>query len=93
MFSADDVALMATLTSVDLFTDAEGDELMHVIGSALSRVADAAIAFYVQSVESELAESGADAVILAQKAPGRPGRRWRSAPGWVPSSPICCGTA
>jgi adenylate cyclase len=70
MFSADDVGLMATLTSVDLFTDAEGDELMHVIGSALSRVADAAIAFYVQSVESELADSGADAVILAEKGAG-----------------------
>ena len=45
----DDVGLVRTLTSVDLFTAAEGDELMHVVGSALSKVADAAIAFYVQT--------------------------------------------
>jgi class 3 adenylate cyclase len=69
MFSADDGGLIATLT-VDLFTDVEGDELMHVIGSALSRVADAAISFYVQTVESDLADSGADVLSLAQKGTG-----------------------
>jgi len=68
MFSTDDVTLVGTLTSVDLFTVAEGDELLHVVGSALSRVADAAIAFYVQTVESDLADSGAPTVEMAQKA-------------------------
>jgi hypothetical protein len=53
MFSSDDVSLVATLSAVDLFTDAESDEILHVIGSALSRVADATIAFYVQTVESD----------------------------------------
>jgi adenylate cyclase len=70
MFSADDVGLIRTLASVDLFSDAESDELMHVIGSALSRVADAAIAFYVGSVESDLADSGANALELAKKGSG-----------------------
>jgi class 3 adenylate cyclase len=67
MFSAADVDLVRTLSSVDLFTDAEGDELMHVIGSALAKVADAAIAFYVQSVETELSEQGAGVLEMARK--------------------------
>jgi adenylate cyclase len=70
MFSSDDVGLVRTVTSVDLFTASEGDELLHVIGSALSRVADAAIAFYIQTIESDLADSGADALRLAQKGSG-----------------------
>ena len=67
MFSSADVSLVQTLSSVELFTDAESDELLHVIGGALSRVADAAIAFYVQTVESDLADCGADTLELAQK--------------------------
>ncbi len=67
MFSSDDVDFVCTLTSVDLFTVAESDEILHVIGSALSRVADAAIASYVQTVETELADSGADTLELARK--------------------------
>jgi class 3 adenylate cyclase len=68
MFSAADVSLIQTLSSVELFTDAESNELLHVIGSALSRVADAAISFYVQTVESDMADSGADTLQLAQKS-------------------------
>ena len=67
MFSSDDVSLVRTLSSVDLFTDSETDELLHVIGSALARVADAAISFYVQTVESDLVDGGADSLSLAQK--------------------------
>ncbi len=67
MFSTDDVSLVRTLSSIDLFTVAESDEILHVIGSALARVADAAIAFYVQTVESDLAASGADTLLMAQK--------------------------
>ncbi|MGH9018362.1 MAG: adenylate/guanylate cyclase domain-containing protein, partial [Acidimicrobiales bacterium] len=70
MFSADDVALVATLSSVDLFSDDEGDEILHVLGSALSKVADAAISFYVQSVEADLADRGASPLYLAQKGSG-----------------------
>ena len=70
MFSADDVRIIRTLTSVDLFTGTEGDELLHVVGSALARVADAAIAFYVGTVESGMEESGADALRLAQRSAG-----------------------
>jgi hypothetical protein len=39
MFSTADISFVETLSSVDLFTDNEGDELLHVVGSALSRVA------------------------------------------------------
>ena len=67
MFTAADVSLVATLSAVDLFTADESDEILHVIGSALSRVADATIAFYVQTVESDLAASGADTLSLARK--------------------------
>jgi adenylate cyclase len=68
MFSSDDVNLVRTLGSVELFTHAESDEILHVVGSALARIADAAIAFYVQTVESELSDSGADTLSLARKA-------------------------
>ena len=67
MFSAADVGLIQTLSSVELFSDAESHELLHVIGGALSRVADAAISFYVQTVESDMADSGADTLQLARK--------------------------
>jgi class 3 adenylate cyclase len=67
MFSAADVSVIRTLSSVELFSDAENNELLHVIGGALSRVADAAISFYVQTVESDLADAGADTLVLAQK--------------------------
>lgn len=68
MFSSADVSLVRSLTSVDIFGDTGADELLHVIGSALSRIADAAISFYVQSVEVELAEAGADTLLLAEKS-------------------------
>jgi adenylate cyclase len=74
MFSAGDVSLVATLTSVDLYTATQGDELLHVVGSALSRVADAVIAFYVGTVESGLADSGADALSLARKSADAAGK-------------------
>jgi adenylate cyclase len=67
MFSSADVSLVQSLSSIDLFTDAEDDELLHVVGSALSRIADAAIAFYVQTVEADLTDSGADSLLLAEK--------------------------
>jgi adenylate cyclase len=70
MFSTADVGLVETLTSVDLFTDDEGDELLHVVGGALARVADAVIAFYVGTVESGLTDSGAGALALARKSAG-----------------------
>ncbi len=68
MFSSADVSLVGSLISVDMYSHDEGDELLHVIGSALSRIADAAISFYVQTVESDLAEGGADTLLLAQKS-------------------------
>jgi len=68
MFSAADVALVRTLGSVDIFSGNEGDELLHVVGNALSKVADAAISVYVANVESALTDSGADTLYLAQRS-------------------------
>ncbi len=68
MFSSADVSLVQSLISVDMYTDDQGDELLHVIGSALSRIADAAISFYVQTVEYDLAEGGAGTLELARKS-------------------------
>jgi len=68
MFSTDDVELVRALCSIDLLEHAEGDELLRVVGSALARVADAAVAFYVHSVESDLADSGAGLSQLARKS-------------------------
>jgi len=68
MFSSADASFVRSLTTMDLFTDKEGDELLQVVGSALSRIADAAISFYVQNVEVELAEGGADPLQLAEKS-------------------------
>jgi class 3 adenylate cyclase len=70
MFSSADASLVRSLTSMDLFTGTESDEFLHVLGSALSRVADAAIAFYVQSVAAGLDDSGADSLLLAEKSSG-----------------------
>jgi class 3 adenylate cyclase len=67
LFSSADVAITRTLSSVDMFSAAGGSELLHVVGSALARVADAGIAFYVQNVESDLEDGGADVVELIQR--------------------------
>jgi len=67
MFSAADVELVETVVSANVFSETQGDEFLHVVGSALSRIADAAIAFYVAGVEADLTAQGADAVELARK--------------------------
>jgi adenylate cyclase len=67
MFSPADVDLLRTLVSTDLLSEEEGDEFLHVVGSSLARIAEAGIAFYVQSVEAELSAQGADTLRLAQK--------------------------
>lgn len=67
MFSDADAEFTRAMYSVDLFQHSEGDELLRVVGSALSRIADAAVAFYIQGVESNLIESGVRADAFARK--------------------------
>lgn len=67
MFSEADAAFLSAMTEVDFFTRAESDELLRVVGSALARVADAAVSFYIQTVESGLAERGAGLALHAEK--------------------------
>ncbi len=65
-FTVADVDLMRMLLSVDLFDLTHRGELLRVVGNALSRVADAAIASYVQDVETGLTEGGATPTELAK---------------------------
>jgi adenylate cyclase len=67
MFTAADVNLVETLVSTDLFTVEEGDEFLHVVGTALSRIAEAAVSSYVRGFEARLSAGGADPLRLAQK--------------------------
>ena len=67
MFSVEDVAVVETVISGIVFTETQGDELLHVVGSALSRIADAAISVYVATVEADLSAQGADPVELARR--------------------------
>ena len=65
-FRTDDVELIRSLARPDNFGSQGGDELLRVIGTALGRVADAAVSFYVQTIEWPLVESGASPLALAK---------------------------
>ena len=65
-FRTDDVELMRSLARPDNFGSRGGDELLRVIGTALGRVADAAVSFYVQTIEWPLVEGGAGPLALAK---------------------------
>lgn len=81
LFSDDDLTQVASLCSLELFEkEADGappgphsglgpgdTELLRVVGSSLARSADAAIAFYVQHVESDLSAAGASQIEIARK--------------------------
>ena len=46
-----------------------GDELLRVLGSSLTRVAEAAVAVYVQTVEPEMDLPGADVAARPKRWP------------------------
>ena len=55
MFTNDDVAMLGFLIdSLSFFTLEEGNELLHVIGTALSSVAEASVSAHVQGPESRV---------------------------------------
>ena len=68
IFSAADVELTRGLAASDIWSHGDADELLRVVGSALARVADAAVAFYVQTVESDLEASGATPAQFAEES-------------------------
>ena len=65
-FSTTDVELVRGLVAMESFLEHEGDELLRIVGSALGRVADAAVAVYVQTVETSMTEAGASGLDLAR---------------------------
>jgi adenylate cyclase len=66
MFSEQDSELTSHLIQMNPI-GANGDELLRVLGSALARVAEAAVALYVQTVQPRIDLPGADVVVGAQK--------------------------
>ena len=66
LFSANDIVLTREVVAADLPAHGDADELLRVVGSSLARVADAAVAFYVQTVESDLESEGATPAQLAE---------------------------
>ena len=67
-FSEADTRLTGVLVGLRPVLGHHGDELLRVIGSSISRVAEAAIAMYVQTVEEDLAASGAQPVDFARES-------------------------
>jgi adenylate cyclase len=65
-FSATDVELVRGLAALEHFLEHEGDELLRIVGGALGRVADAAVAVYVQTVETTMTAAGASSLELAR---------------------------
>jgi adenylate cyclase len=65
-FSATDVELVRGLVALETFRGHEGDELLRIVGAALGRVADAAVAVYVQTVETSMTEAGASSLEMAR---------------------------
>jgi adenylate cyclase len=65
-FSEEDVALLHGIVSFVGLPGQGGDELLRVVGAALGRVADAAVAVYVQTVETSLTASGASVLEMAK---------------------------
>ena len=66
MFSARDAEFTCYLTQVNP-VGAHGGELLRVLGSALSRVAEAAVSVYVQTQEPIMDAPGVDLLVSAQE--------------------------
>jgi adenylate cyclase len=65
-FSDTDVELVRGLVAPEAFEGYAGDELLRILGAALGRVADAAVAVYVQTVETSMAATGASDLEMAR---------------------------
>ena len=65
-FSEADAELVRGILSLQQFRGYEGDELLRVMGGALGRVAEAAVAVYVQTVETTMMDAGASLVERAR---------------------------
>ena len=65
-FSATDVELVRGLAALRGSSGFQGDELLRILGAALARVADAAVAVYVQTVETSMTAAGSSSLDLAR---------------------------
>jgi adenylate cyclase len=66
-FTAEDAELVTSAEAAGIVDTADGKGLMRVVASALDRIADAAVALYVQGTEVKLAHQGASALAFAQE--------------------------
>jgi class 3 adenylate cyclase len=66
-FTEQDASLVSSAEAAGLVDTADGKGLMRVVASSLDRIADAAVAIYVQGTEVRLAEEGASALAFAQE--------------------------
>jgi len=65
-FSATDAELVRGLAALESFGGHDGGELLRIVGAALGRVAEAAVAVYVQEVETPMTASGGSSLELAR---------------------------
>ena len=66
-FTADDVTLVTQLARATTSGIANGQELLRVVAGAMERIAEAAVAIYVQGPEEELRRRGATPLEHAEK--------------------------
>lgn len=66
-FTEEDATLVVSAEAAGIVDSADGKGLMRVVASSLDRIADAAVALYVQGTEVKLAEQGASALAFAQE--------------------------
>ncbi|HEV7758158.1 MAG TPA: adenylate/guanylate cyclase domain-containing protein [Acidimicrobiales bacterium] len=62
-----DALLVASVEEAGIVGSSDGQGFMRVVASGLDRVAEAAVALYVQGTEVKLAEQGASALAFAQE--------------------------
>jgi adenylate cyclase len=65
-FSEADVELVQGILTLEHVPGYEGEELLRIVGGSLGRVADAAVAVYVQTVETSMHAAGASGIELAR---------------------------
>ncbi len=66
-FTEEDVQLLEGVVSFARLPGQDGDELLRIVGAALGRVADAAVAVYVQTIETSMTASGASPLEMARE--------------------------
>jgi hypothetical protein len=92
-FTEDDAMLVTRLlraTSAGDIPSTTSAELLRVVAGAMDRIAEAAVAIYVQGPEEDLRRRGAPSSSTPRTLRTPPSWFCTSAPGWRPSSATTC---